>query len=270
MKKRWKLEEDQIIKDMILQSYTCEEIAETLGRTTRSVQHRFSSLNLSKPKIKIGDKINRLIIIKKYNKYEHSQNKTYAKCLCECGKEIDVKLAAIKSGHIKSCGCLKSELARQRAIKRNTTHAKSDLKNNRLYRIWSAMKSRCKNINYVQFKNYGGRGICICEEWNNFISFESWSLSNGYSDKLTIDRIDVDGNYESNNCRWVDRKTQANNKRNVIRSNSVMITAFNECKFISEWLIDSRCRIKSKATLCYRIGSGWTPEDAISKPSERK
>ncbi len=270
MKRRWRSEEDQIIKDMISQNYTCEEIAQVLDRTTRSVQHRFSNLNLSKPEIKIGDKINRLIVIEKYNKYEHGQNKTYVKCLCECGKEIDAKLTAIKSAHVKSCGCLRNELVKERIIKRNTTHGKADLKNNRLYRIWCAMRSRCRDINYPQFKNYGGRGISICQEWDDYLNFESWALSNAYSDELTIDRINVDSNYEPNNCRWVDRKVQAENRRNSIRIKNISITAFGETKLIDDWLNDYRCTIKSKTTLCYRLGSGWIPEDAISKPSERK
>ena len=88
----------------------------------------------------------------------------------------------------------------------------------RLYSIWTNMKSRCYNCNFPEYKYYGNRGIKICETWkNNFYNFLTWALSNGYTDNLTIDRIEVNGDYEPNNCRWADAETQANNKQNTLR-----------------------------------------------------
>lgn len=88
--------------------------------------------------------------------------------------------------------------------------------NERLYKIWTNMKQRCTNPNYVRSKDYMGRGITICNEWlNNYQAFEDWSMNNGYSDNLSIDRINNSGNYEPNNCRWTTAEVQANNTRSV-------------------------------------------------------
>lgn len=100
----------------------------------------------------------------------------------------------------------------------------------KLYEVWRTMKQRCNNSNYSNYKNYGGRGITYCEEWEKAENFCKWALSNGYREGLEIDRIDVDGNYEPSNCRWVDRKTNAQNQRRA-----VLITVGNETKCISEW-----------------------------------
>lgn len=124
-------------------------------------------------------------------------------CDCECGNTIEVLTKRLTSGNTKSCGCLKKEM--------HKTHGLSDT---RLYKIWMKTRYKCNNPNNKRYKDYGGRGIKICDEWaNDFISFYKWSMENGYEDNLTIDRIDVDGNYEPSNCRWVDNDVQAHNKR---------------------------------------------------------
>ena len=102
---------------------------------------------------------------------------------------------------------------------------------NRLYRIWADMKRRCKNSDRPNYKNYGGKGIRVCQEWeNSFDSFREWALNNGYSDDLSIDRIDNDGNYEPSNCRWATAKEQANNKRN-----NFYIEYKGETRTLAQW-----------------------------------
>lgn len=139
---------------------------------------------------------------------DNSQNK-YTKwvCKCDCGNIVVVRGADLKNGHTTSCGC-------KRKLGTQLTHGQS---NTRLYHIWKGMKARCYNKNEPQYKNYGAIGIKICDEWiNNFQSFFDWSIQNGYSDLLTIDRINVYGNYEPNNCRWLTLSEQSVNKRNTI------------------------------------------------------
>lgn len=149
----------------------------------------------------IGKKFNRLLVLQK------DQAPQRYVCQCECGNIISVHYTNLSNGRQKSCGCLRLK----KTIQRNTTH---NQRYTRLYAIWKAMKQRCLNPNSKSYSNYGKRGIKICEEWlNNYQSFYTWSINNGYKEDLTIDRINNDGNYEPSNCRWVDRLTQCNNTR---------------------------------------------------------
>lgn len=133
-------------------------------------------------------------------------------CECFCGNHFIERGSRIRNDSRKSCGCIRKE----QAIKRNTKHNKS---HTRLYHIWCGMKARCTNPNSPYFNRYGGRGIKICDEWNkSFDEFYEWSKKNGYSKELTLDRVDNDGNYEPNNCRWASYSMQNRNKRNNVLS----------------------------------------------------
>lgn len=165
---------------------------------------------MGKIKNVIGEKYGRLTVISK-SEHKDKNNHSYWNCVCECGNYTTVALHHLTGGRINSCGCLKSE----KTIERSTIHGKT---NTRMFHIWQGMKRRCYNENDKNYKYYGGRGITVCDEWrNNFTTFYNWAIENGYTDDLTIDRINNDGNYEPSNCRWVTMAQQNRNKRNVLR-----------------------------------------------------
>ena len=126
------------------------------------------------------------------------------------------------------------------------------------------MRKRCQNPRCPAYAAYGGRGITVCQEWSDFSNFEQWAAENGYDNDKQIDRIDNDGPYSPSNCRFVDRTTNANNKRN-----NITLTAFGESKTIAEWRRDGRCTISLKA-LYARVAAGWEPELAITAAEYRR
>uniref|UniRef100_A0A6M3XGN0 Uncharacterized protein n=1 Tax=viral metagenome TaxID=1070528 RepID=A0A6M3XGN0_9ZZZZ len=128
------------------------------------------------------------------------------KCICECGNVKNVSGQSLKNSAIRSCGCLQKEVA----SKLNCSHHGWGT---RLYSIWDKMIQRCTNRKHKHYKNYGGRGIKVHKQWKQFKYFKEWAYKNGYTDNLTIDRIDNNGNYEPGNCRFITLKEQQHNKR---------------------------------------------------------
>lgn len=164
-------------------------------------------------------------------------------CKCDCGNETITSVSHLKSGVTSSCGCIRM--------------SKNGLSRTRLSAIYNGMISRCYDEKDTAFKNYGGRGIYLCDEWrNSFMSFYNWSVNNGYDDFLTIERINNDKGYSPENCKWATRIEQANNKRN-----NVMIDNGKETHTISQW---SRITGINKATLDYRHRKGYSPDKILS------
>ena len=147
---------------------------------------------------------------------------------CDCGNFIVRNKDVVTKGECCSCGCEKQK----RMIDYNKENkVKHNKRNTRLYRIWAGMKTRCFNKNDKTYIWYGKKGVSVCKEWiDDFMNFYKWSIQNGYKDNLTLDRINCFGNYEPENCRWVDVKTQCRNKRNNLK-----FTVNKEIKCLSEW-----------------------------------
>ena len=149
-------------------------------------------------------------------------------CICDCGTEKIVRGKSLRYGISKSCGCLQKEELADRASKHHGFGT-------RLYAVWNSMRQRCNNPKHHAYQNYGGRGIKICDEWNDYAAFREWAYANGYRDdaergELTLDRIDVDNGYSPSNCRFVDMKTQAENRRD-----SIIVTHNGESHPLTVW-----------------------------------
>ena len=158
---------------------------------------------------------------------DRQSNKTYWMCQCECGTLKSCRADSLKQGAIVSCGCKKKAQDKINLTKHHS-HKQSGT---RLYYSWQDMKKRCYNEGNSRYANYGGRGIKVCDEWkNDFTAFYQWAINNGYSETMTLDRINVDGDYEPSNCRWADIKTQCNN-----RTSNIKITIGNSTRTLTEW-----------------------------------
>lgn len=207
----------------------------------------------------VGQKFNRLKVIGFSNKTNKHKDR-YWLCQCECKDKTikEVMEYHLVNGKIKSCGCLtrekRAEMNKENKFRNKYPHYK------RIYSIYDGMRKRCYRKNKDNYEHYGGRGITICDEWlNDFMSFYNWAINNGYQDDLTIDRIDNDGNYEPDNCRWATWEEQFYNK-----SDTVYITIDGESKTILEW-----CKISGLTYSAFwqRYNkAGMTTKEELLKP----
>ncbi len=197
-------------------------------------------------RIEAGQRFGMLTVVCKDHK--GSDGKWYYKCQCDCGNTAIVRSNALTTGNTKSCGCQKGN--------RHTHH----LSKTRLYGIWVGMRDRCNNPRNPAYVRYGGKGVCVCKDWDcDFFSFRKWALQNGYSAELSIDRIDVNGNYEPSNCRWATAKEQADNK-----TCNILITIGDRTQNLQQWCDEygiKRNTVNTRVRLC-----GWDYERAITTP----
>ena len=204
---------------------------------------------MKKLPIKIGQKFGRLTVVEIL---PMEGKRRYCMYLCECGNNVKVR-ADVVGKTTYSCGCL----AREKTKERTFVHGDC---NSRIYRIWEGMRQRCRDKNASNYHNYGGRGIKVCPEWSdNFIKFRNWSLENGYKEKLTIDRINNNGDYTPDNCQWTTIKQQSKNRRNNL-------------KYKGEISSDASFRLggKTRHLVSIRILKGWPIEKAFTTPCKTK
>lgn len=216
-----------------------------------------------------GQKFGRLTVLRNLGKGKDSRFKFL--CKCECGKEVEVKGVYLTTNQVRSCGCLAHDISRENALKRNKgnkfgeKHGKSHTK---LYKIWKGVRMRCYSKTCKGYKNYGGRGIKMCEEWkSNFESFYEWAMSNGYFEgkrgECTIERKDVNGDYEPDNCEWRTIQEQQNNKRN-----SHFITFKGKTQTLTNWAKELGI---DRSTLRDRLKvSKWSIEKAFTTPVKKR
>ena len=203
-----------------------------------------------------GQKFGRLTVVR----FDHKENgRKYYLCQCDCGNFKIVSNHSLKSGNIKSCGCLHKEIL----IQRNKDNRIHHPENERLLRIWRAMLHRCYKETDEHYDYYGGRGIKVCDDWHDFETFQKWALANGYADNLTIDRLDGNKDYCPENCSWATMTVQNNHK-----SDTKWLTYKGKTQSLSDWCRElglDYFRIKA------RLNSlGWSVEDAFEYGKYKK
>ena len=204
---------------------------------------------MAKVKDLSGQRFGRLIAIKVSGKALNGN--MMWECKCDCGNTTYVHSTSLVSGSTVSCGCYHRERVHETKYKHGETKT-------RLYRIWSGMFSRCYGSRPKFVSAYTSRNIRVCDDWKDYLSFRDWAKSNGYRDDLTLDRIDVNGNYEPQNCRWATQKTQQNN-----RTNNHLLTYNGKTQTMSQWADELGVRAMA---IQHRIARGWTAEEALSIP----
>ena len=208
------------------------------------------------PNTIIGNRYGRLVVVRRAEDYvsKLGHHCIRYECVCDCGNTVIVHGSSIKGGTTTSCGCYQRDATIE-------SHKKHGGTNERLYAVWINIKQRCLNKNNPSYKYYGARGVSICNDWLDYSNFRSWAYKNGYKDdanfgKCTIDRIDVNGDYSPENCRWITLQEQFLNRRS-----NVNIEINGESKSLTEW-----CSIYGVDSdyVRGRIRRGWNPLDALT------
>lgn len=194
-----------------------------------------------------GEKYNRLTVV------EYVGGGKW-RCKCDCGRETFVRSTRLNRGETKSCGCILRE------------GIYGDSFNRKLYAMWKDMIYRCEKPNCSSYKNYGARGITVCEKWHDYISFREWALENGFDEakgrNCSIERKEVNGNYTPENCKFATTSEQAKNKRT-----NVFLTFDGRTMTLTEWANETGI---SRDCLKYRLSAGWTTEDVFTKSVMKK
>lgn len=219
-------------------------------------------------KQEIGKKYGRLTVVGVEHRKSGKWSKAYAICNCDCGSSISVQFSNLLYRGTKSCGCIQEEFYQKARAGRSEARTRSPL-----YGTWNGMKSRCFNEKNAEYKNYGGRGIIVCDEWlgpEGFDRFEKWSYENGYKPEsgLSLDRIDVNGNYEPSNCRYATVFVQNVNQRPAKRRKVKTYTINGEEKTLNQWCKEYNI---SNVAVYYRMNTlGMSLEEALKTPKTRK
>lgn len=196
-----------------------------------------------------GNRYSRLVVTSFHGHGKRgSQTVRLWNCVCDCGKTTVTSYGSLTCGNVRSCGCLLRDAT--------TTHGMSK---SPVYKVWHAMLERCRNSHNQAWKDYGGRGIRVCERWHDFSNFNSDMGERPTGG--TLDRIDVNGDYEPSNCRWVSQSINANNRRN-----NRIIEFRGELATLAQWA--RKCNL-NKGALLYRLAHGWPIEAALTTPSDR-
>lgn len=199
----------------------------------------------------IGQRFGRLTVVANVT----SKGRSRFLCECLCGNKKTIRMDHLKRGLVVSCGCYQEERRKQVS----STHRMS---RTRLYRIWKDMRRRCDSPCVTEYPLYGGGGITVCAEWQTFEAFYEWAMANGYSDDLSIDRVNNNGNYEPSNCKWSTPQEQARNRRS-----NVTITYNGVTKLISDW--DKDIGSAKSGRVRARLNAGWSIEKAVTTPVKR-
>lgn len=201
-----------------------------------------------------GQRFGRLTVLREFGR---RNNQVCWECRCDCGNIIYVRSYDLRSGHTKSCGCYQIETSTENIKAFHVLQGFDGRTQHPTYQVWKDMMRRCYDPHNSNYANYGGRGISVCEEWKDLQIFQQWALSHGFKKNLQLDRIDNDGNYVPENCRFVTRMENCNNKRN-----NHLVQFHGEVRTLAEW---SRILDIPYRAIIQRLRRGWSVERTFTE-----